>query len=194
MNKVQWTKKKKKLHEEEKDVFDETYEYMGSIIDMVKQRKIDPNTIRMREAKTMKNALMSFLDALKTRGLLNSMYSMKDIESFLLYLREQNVKRLTNTATLIDAPNVYYEIFTLSSELTSGGMDALFASTSKQTTDGILKIRKNVKCELTHYIFTCPMPWRFLTKTDQSHASWLMTHHHGCALSHSHSLSFARCH
>ena len=58
---------------------------------MVKQRKIDPNTIRMREAKTMKNALMSFLDALKTRGLLNSMYSMKDIESFLLYLREQSV-------------------------------------------------------------------------------------------------------
>ncbi|KYN10293.1 hypothetical protein ALC57_17579, partial [Trachymyrmex cornetzi] len=33
--------------------------------------------------------------------------------------------------------------------------------------------------ELTHYIFTCPMPWRFLTKTDQSHASWVMTHHHG---------------
>ncbi|KYN35077.1 hypothetical protein ALC56_10597 [Trachymyrmex septentrionalis] len=33
--------------------------------------------------------------------------------------------------------------------------------------------------ELMHYIFTCPMPWRFLTKTDQSHASWLMTHYHG---------------
>ena len=32
---------------------------------------------------------------------------------------------------------------------------------------------------VTHYIFTCPMPWRFLTKTDQSHASWLMAHHHG---------------
>ena len=25
----------------------------------------------------------------------------------------------------------------------------------------------------------CPMPWRFLTKSDQSHASWLMAHHHG---------------
>ncbi|KYN17801.1 hypothetical protein ALC57_09905 [Trachymyrmex cornetzi] len=33
--------------------------------------------------------------------------------------------------------------------------------------------------ELTYYIFTCPMPWRLLTKTDQSHASWVMTHHHG---------------
>ena len=33
--------------------------------------------------------------------------------------------------------------------------------------------------EITHYIFTCPMPWRFLTKKDQSHASWLMAHHHG---------------
>ena len=30
--------------------------------------------------------------------------------------------------------------------------------------------------ELTHYIFTCPMPWRFLTKADQSHAS--LAHHH----------------
>ncbi|KYN38165.1 hypothetical protein ALC56_07459 [Trachymyrmex septentrionalis] len=70
------------LDEEEEDVFDETY--MGSIIDLiyqtwitntfiknlrmmigciqtytVKQRKIDPNTICMREAKTMKDALMS---------------------------------------------------------------------------------------------------------------------------------------
>ncbi|KYN29525.1 hypothetical protein ALC57_01029, partial [Trachymyrmex cornetzi] len=33
--------------------------------------------------------------------------------------------------------------------------------------------------ELIYYIFTCPMPWRFLTKADQSHASWVMTHHHG---------------
>ncbi|KYN21651.1 hypothetical protein ALC57_05969, partial [Trachymyrmex cornetzi] len=33
--------------------------------------------------------------------------------------------------------------------------------------------------ELTYYIFTCPTPWRFLTKTDQSHASWVMIHHHG---------------
>ncbi|EGI61839.1 hypothetical protein G5I_09869 [Acromyrmex echinatior] len=33
--------------------------------------------------------------------------------------------------------------------------------------------------EMTHYIFMCPMPWRFLTKSDQSHASWLMVHHHG---------------
>ena len=33
--------------------------------------------------------------------------------------------------------------------------------------------------EMTHYVFMCPMPWRFLTKKDQSHASWLMAHHHG---------------
>ena len=33
--------------------------------------------------------------------------------------------------------------------------------------------------ELTSYIFTCPIPWRFLTKADQSHASWLMTYHYG---------------
>ncbi|EGI70385.1 hypothetical protein G5I_00858 [Acromyrmex echinatior] len=31
--------------------------------------------------------------------------------------------------------------------------------------------------EMTHYVFMCPMPWRFLTKKDQSHASWLMAHH-----------------
>ena len=78
------------LDKEEEDMLDETY--MGSLIDliyqtwitntfiknlrmmigyiqtfMVKQWKIDPNTIRMREAKTMKDALMSFLDALKER-------------------------------------------------------------------------------------------------------------------------------
>ena len=92
------------LDEEEEDVFET---YMGSIIDliyqtwitntfiknlrmmigctqtyMMKQRKIDPNTIRMREAKTMKDALMSFLEALKTRGLLNSMYSMEKLNRF----------------------------------------------------------------------------------------------------------------
>ena len=33
--------------------------------------------------------------------------------------------------------------------------------------------------EMTHYVVMCPMPWRFLTKKDQSHASWLMAHHHG---------------
>ncbi|KYN18782.1 hypothetical protein ALC57_08896 [Trachymyrmex cornetzi] len=32
---------------------------------------------------------------------------------------------------------------------------------------------------LTHYIFTSPMPWRFLTKSDKRHATWLMTNHHG---------------
>ncbi|KYN11372.1 hypothetical protein ALC57_16475 [Trachymyrmex cornetzi] len=88
-------------------------------------------------------------------------------------------------------------------------MNALFASTSKEQTDGIsqcitklenghlytvgtpegqtghqlirldeVAVLKNGS-ELTYYIFTYPMPWHFLTKADQSHASWVMTHHHG---------------
>ncbi|KYN17405.1 hypothetical protein ALC57_10306, partial [Trachymyrmex cornetzi] len=120
-------------------------------------------------------------------------------------------------ATLSDASNIDREIFTSSAEVNSGGMNALFASTSKEQTDGIsqyitklenghlytvgtpegqtgyrlirflvdkrfvvkeVAVLKNGS-ELTYYIFTCPMPWRFLTKTDQSHASWVMTHHHG---------------
>ncbi|KYN09585.1 hypothetical protein ALC57_18295 [Trachymyrmex cornetzi] len=32
---------------------------------------------------------------------------------------------------------------------------------------------------LTHYISTSPMPWRFLTKSDKRHATWLMRNHHG---------------
>ncbi|KYN19314.1 hypothetical protein ALC57_08341, partial [Trachymyrmex cornetzi] len=32
---------------------------------------------------------------------------------------------------------------------------------------------------LSHYIFTCPMPWRFLTKSEKYCASWLSAYHHG---------------
>ncbi|XP_077275280.1 uncharacterized protein LOC143904455 [Temnothorax americanus] len=32
---------------------------------------------------------------------------------------------------------------------------------------------------LAHYIFTCPMPWNLLTKSDKSCASWLIRNHHG---------------
>ncbi|KYQ47518.1 hypothetical protein ALC60_13459 [Trachymyrmex zeteki] len=32
---------------------------------------------------------------------------------------------------------------------------------------------------LTHYIFSCPMPWNFLTTSDKSCASWLSAYHHG---------------
>ncbi|KYN26858.1 hypothetical protein ALC57_03759 [Trachymyrmex cornetzi] len=32
---------------------------------------------------------------------------------------------------------------------------------------------------LSHYIFTCPMPWSFLTKSEQYCASWLSAYHHG---------------
>ncbi|EGI66655.1 hypothetical protein G5I_04771 [Acromyrmex echinatior] len=225
--------------EGEEDVFDETF--MGSIINhqtwitntfvknlrmmigcvqiyIVNQRKIDPNTIRMREAKTMKDALMSLLNALKTRGLLNSTYSMEELNRFFSTSKSKEYVRC-HMATLVDASNIGREIFASSGESTSsGGMDALFASTSKQQTDGISQYMTKLKhgqlytvgtpegqtsvdsrrrdsswvsdslkevavlkngSEMTHYIFTCPMPWRFLTKSDQSHASWLMAHHHG---------------
>ncbi|KYM93683.1 hypothetical protein ALC62_15716 [Cyphomyrmex costatus] len=32
---------------------------------------------------------------------------------------------------------------------------------------------------ITHYIFSCPMPWNLLTKSDKSCASWLSAYHHG---------------
>ena len=32
---------------------------------------------------------------------------------------------------------------------------------------------------LTHYIFTSPVPWKFLTRSDRSCASWLSAYHHG---------------
>ncbi|KYN13991.1 hypothetical protein ALC57_13821 [Trachymyrmex cornetzi] len=31
----------------------------------------------------------------------------------------------------------------------------------------------------SHYIFTCPMPWSFLTKSEKYCASWLSAYHHG---------------
>ncbi|EGI67285.1 hypothetical protein G5I_04134 [Acromyrmex echinatior] len=94
------------LDEEEEDMFDENvdYEYVyrknlrmmiGCIQTyMVKQRKIDSNTIRMREAKTMKDALMSFLDALKIRGLLNSIYSMEELNRFFSTFESKVLRHL----------------------------------------------------------------------------------------------------
>ncbi|KYN12355.1 hypothetical protein ALC57_15468 [Trachymyrmex cornetzi] len=171
---------------------------------MMKQRKIDPNTIRMREAKPMKDALMSFLESLKTRGLLNSMYSMEELNRFFStreqseYVRCQmtTLRDAPNIETLSDASNIDYEIFTSSAEVKSGSMNALFASTSKQQTDEISQYITKLEnghlytvgttegdfswiSDLLSRIFTCPMLWRFLTKADQSHASWMMTHHHG---------------
>lgn len=32
---------------------------------------------------------------------------------------------------------------------------------------------------LSHYIFTSPIPWKFLTSSDKSCASWLIAYHHG---------------
>ena len=32
---------------------------------------------------------------------------------------------------------------------------------------------------LTHYIFTSPIPWKFLTRSDRSCTSWLNAYHHG---------------
>ncbi|XP_071652399.1 uncharacterized protein [Temnothorax longispinosus] len=34
-------------------------------------------------------------------------------------------------------------------------------------------------CVLTHHIFTYPMPWNLLTKSDKSCATWLIRNHHG---------------
>ncbi|KYN19054.1 hypothetical protein ALC57_08727 [Trachymyrmex cornetzi] len=31
----------------------------------------------------------------------------------------------------------------------------------------------------THYIFTSPLPWKFLTRSDRSCAYWLIAYHHG---------------
>ena len=119
---------------------------------MVNQRKVDPNTIRMKEAKTMKDALMSFLDALKTRGLLNSMEElnrffstseskvlrhlfMEDFmtrNTFFEWLHDLKEYVRCHMATLVDASNIDRENFASSGESTSSGsMDALFASTSK---------------------------------------------------------------
>ncbi|KYN01369.1 hypothetical protein ALC62_07842 [Cyphomyrmex costatus] len=32
---------------------------------------------------------------------------------------------------------------------------------------------------ITHYIFSCPIPWNLLTRSDKSCASWLSAYHHG---------------
>jgi len=32
---------------------------------------------------------------------------------------------------------------------------------------------------LSHYIFTHPMPWNFLTKSEKYCVSWLSAYHHG---------------
>ncbi|KYQ48640.1 hypothetical protein ALC60_12308 [Trachymyrmex zeteki] len=261
------------LLDEEQDALGETY--MGSLIDliyqtwitntffiknlrmmigciqtyMLNQRKGDP--IRMREAKMMKDTLMSLLEVLKKKGMLNTIYSMEELNQFFstseskhlrsvfmedfmttntffewLHDLKEFVKRQTSTSVDTSIVDCEILIFTLSPELTPrGGMDALFASTSKQKTDGIsqyvtkldngrlytvgtpggqtghrlmrldvydihgfvvdkrfvvkeIAVLKNGNT-LTHYIFTGPMPWRFLTKSDQSHASWLISHHHG---------------
>ncbi|XP_071579757.1 uncharacterized protein [Temnothorax nylanderi] len=34
-------------------------------------------------------------------------------------------------------------------------------------------------CVLSHHIFTYPMPWNLLTKSDKSCATWLIANHHG---------------
>ncbi|EGI65395.1 hypothetical protein G5I_06115 [Acromyrmex echinatior] len=138
---------------------------------MVHQRKIDPNTIRMREAKTIKDALMSFLNVLKTRGLLNSTYSVEELDRFFSiseskvlhhWFMEYFMTRNTyfewlhdlkeyvrcHMATLIDAPNIDRKIFASSGESTSGGMDALFASISKQQNDGISQYMTKLEHDL----------------------------------------------
>ncbi|KYN15670.1 hypothetical protein ALC57_12101 [Trachymyrmex cornetzi] len=165
----------------------------------------------------MKDALMSFLESLKTRGLLNSMYSMEELNRFFSTPESKELQHLfmedfmtkntffewlhdlkeyvryhmatlsdaSNIETLSDAPNIDCEIFTSSAEVKSGGTPE--GQTGHQLIRFLVDKRFVAKevavvkngSELTYHIFTCPMPWRFLTKADQSHASWVMTHHHG---------------
>ena len=102
---------------------------------------------------------MSFLEALKTRSLLNFIYSMEELNRFFSIPESKMLRHLfiedfmtRNTffewlhdliefirrqMPTFNTSNVDCEIFTLSPELTCGDMDALFASTSKQRTDGI---------------------------------------------------------
>ncbi|KYQ48097.1 hypothetical protein ALC60_12866, partial [Trachymyrmex zeteki] len=150
---------------------------------------------RMREAKTMKDALMSLLEVLKKKDMLNTIYSMEELNQFFStpeskHLRSvfmedfmttntffewlHNLKEFVKcqTSTSVNTSIVDCEIFTLSPELTPRGVRR-----GQFVVKEIAVLKKGNT--LTHYIFTGPMPWRFLTKSDQSHASWLMSHHHG---------------
>ena len=58
---------------------------------MVKQRKIDLNTIRMKEAKTMKDALVFFSGSVEDERFAEFYLFYGRVESFFLYPREQNI-------------------------------------------------------------------------------------------------------
>ncbi|KYN13279.1 hypothetical protein ALC57_14542 [Trachymyrmex cornetzi] len=155
------------LLDEDEDVFYETG--MGSIIDLIYQTWITNSFVK--NVRTMKDALLSFLESLKTRGLLNSMYSMEELNRFFstpeskvlqnLFMEDFITKNTffewlhdlkecvrCHMVTLSDASNIDCEIFTSSAEVKSGGMNALFASTSKEQTDGISQYITGISSEV----------------------------------------------
>ncbi|KYN21090.1 hypothetical protein ALC57_06545 [Trachymyrmex cornetzi] len=191
---------------------------------MSNQRKIDPTTTRMREAKTMKNILIIFLELLKKKGLQNCTYSIEELNQFFSIVENKKLRQLfmediLSMTTFFEWLRDLKEFIKNQPSTSTETIGTLFATTSKQKTDGIeqyitkldnsrLHTVKTPEGEighqlirldvydfndiknkdkpvlkngniLTHYIFTRSMPWRFLTKSDKRHATWLMTNHHG---------------
>ncbi|KYN14453.1 hypothetical protein ALC57_13340, partial [Trachymyrmex cornetzi] len=48
----------------------------------------------------------------------------------------------------------------------------------------VAMLRKGAILSLSHYIFTCPMSWSFLTKSEKYCASWLSAYYHGLQWEH----------
>ncbi|KYM99394.1 hypothetical protein ALC62_09897 [Cyphomyrmex costatus] len=210
---------------------------------MSKQPKEDCNTIRLKEAQTMKNALLMFIEFMKRKGYTNMKYSLKEFHRCLAMPENKSLRSLFMD-TFISADTLFEWISDLKETIKrqistvseasqrtvdeaassngAGGVETLFASAVKRSrTDGlcqyvtkldngrlytarspeeetghklirldvydvndIRRIEKQVAVLkkgtiLTHYIFLHPIPWRLLSKADQTHASWLMTYHHG---------------
>ncbi|KYN05935.1 hypothetical protein ALC62_03127 [Cyphomyrmex costatus] len=210
---------------------------------MSKQSKEDSNTTRLKEAQTMKNALLMFNEFLKKKGCTNMNYSTKELHRFLA-MSENKPLRSMFMDIFISADNYFEWIKDLKESIKRqvstvcevlkrrvdaeassdgiGGVETLFASAVKRSrTDGLSQYvtkldngriytarspemdtgHKLIRLDiynvndiegkekqvavlkkgtiLTHYIFFHPIPWRLLSKADQTHASWLMANHHG---------------
>ncbi|KYN08215.1 hypothetical protein ALC62_00802 [Cyphomyrmex costatus] len=126
---------------------------------MSKQSKEDSNTTRLKEAQTMKNALLMFNEFLKKKGCTNINYSTKELHRFLA-MSENKPLRSMFMDIFISADNYFEWIKDL-----------------KESIKQVAVLKKGTI--LTHYIFFHPIPWRLLSKADQTHASWLMANHHG---------------
>ncbi|KYN00819.1 hypothetical protein ALC62_08502 [Cyphomyrmex costatus] len=189
---------------------------------MSKQHKDDCNKTRVKEAQTMKTALITFIEFMKRKGLTNMKYSMKEFHRCLAMPEnselKESIKRQVSTVSEASQKSVDEE----ASSDGAGGVETLFASAVKRSrieglsqyvtkmdngrlytartpeeetghklirldvydVNDIKGIEKQVAVLkkgtiLTHYIFLHPIPWRLLSKADQTHATWLMTYHHG---------------